>query len=207
MGHRLYTAGEISRLQQIKSLQQLGFTLEEIRDLLERPEMSPQEVIDMHINRLKEQIELQKWICRRLELIAAGLRSAEEPSAEDLMKVIEVMNKMESHYTPEQLEWLKKRAESIGEERIREAEAEWPVLIEQVRVEMEKGTDPSDPHVQELAAKWKSLVREFTGGDPGIEQSLKNAYHQDPSFGGLTDPRMLEYMDYVGKAWAVSGQP
>ncbi len=92
----------------------------------------------------------------------------------------------------------------MGEARIREVEAEWPVLIEQVRVEMERGTDPANPHVQELAAKWKSLVREFTGGNPGIEQSLKNAYQQDPSSGGLTDPRMLEYMDYIRKAWAAS---
>jgi hypothetical protein len=121
-----------------------------------------------------------------------------------MMKVIEVMNKVESHYTPEQLEWLKKRADTIGDARIHEVEAEWPVLIEEVRVEMEKGTDPADPHVQELAAKWKSLVREFTGGNPGIEQSLKNAYHQDPSMGGLTDPRMLEYMDYIQKAWAAA---
>jgi len=204
VGHRLYAAGEISRLQQIRSLQQLGLSLEEIRDLLERPDISPEAVMEMHIARLKEQIELQKWMCRKLEAIVYTLRSAGEASADDMLKVIEAMNKMEKHYTPEQMEWLKQRAESIGEARIREAEAEWPVLIEQVRVEMEKGTDPSDPRVQEMARKWMSLVREFSGGDPGIERSLENAYKEDPSMGGLTDPRMLEYMDYIGKALATS---
>ena len=204
VGHRLYASCEISRLQQIRSLQQLGFTLEEIRGLLEKPDVSPEKVIDMHIARLKEQIELQKWMCRKLEAIAYTLRQAEQPSAEDVMKLMEVMNKMEKHYTPEQLEWLKKRAESVGETRIREVEAEWPVLIEQVRAEMEKGTDPSDPRVQEMARKWISLVREFTGGNPGIEQSLKNAYQEDPSMGGLTDSRMLEYRDYIDKALAAS---
>jgi DNA-binding transcriptional MerR regulator len=204
VGHRLYAASEISRLQQIRSLQQLGLSLEEIRDLLSKPGVSLKEVIEMHIDRLKEQIELQQWICRKLEAIAYTLRSAEEPSTDDMMKVIEVMNKVEKHYTQEQLEWLKKRAETIGEPRIREVEAEWPVLIEQVRVEMEKGTDPSDPRVQEMARKWMSLVREFSGGDPGIEKSLENAYNEDPSMGGLTDPRMLEYMSYISKALAAS---
>src|SRR5436309_2013653 len=52
VGHRLYASGEISRLQQIRSLQQLGFTLEEIRDLLEGPGLSAEEVLDMHIARL-----------------------------------------------------------------------------------------------------------------------------------------------------------
>ena len=204
VGHRLYASPEISRLQQIRSLQQLGFTLEEIRELLEKPEVSPEEVIDMHIARLKEQIELQKWMCRKLEAIAHTLRQAEQPSAKDVMKLMEVMNKMEKHYTPEQLEWLKKRAESVGEARIREVEGEWSVLIEQIRVEMEKGTDPSDPRVQEMARKWISLVREFTGGDPGIERSLKNAYQEDPRMGGLMDPRMLEYRDYIDKTLAAS---
>ena len=31
-GHRLYTAGDIVRLRQIKSLQHLGFTSREVRD-------------------------------------------------------------------------------------------------------------------------------------------------------------------------------
>ena len=35
-GHRLYTAGDIVRLQQIKSLRHLAFALEEIRACLNR---------------------------------------------------------------------------------------------------------------------------------------------------------------------------
>jgi DNA-binding transcriptional MerR regulator len=37
-GHRLYTADDIVRLQQVKSLRHLGFTLKEIRDYLNRPD-------------------------------------------------------------------------------------------------------------------------------------------------------------------------
>src|SRR5207247_1654287 len=45
-GHRLYAATEIARLQQIRSLQQLGFSLHEIREGLKRPEWSPLRVIE-----------------------------------------------------------------------------------------------------------------------------------------------------------------
>ena len=37
-GHRLYAAGDIVRLQQVRSLRQPGFSLEEIRGRLEHPD-------------------------------------------------------------------------------------------------------------------------------------------------------------------------
>src|ERR687885_1099790 len=58
-GHRLYTAGDIVRLQKIKSLRYLGLTLEEIRDCLDRPDFSVRRVIELHLSRLREQIEVQ----------------------------------------------------------------------------------------------------------------------------------------------------
>ncbi|MEO8285107.1 MAG: MerR family transcriptional regulator [Chloroflexota bacterium] len=203
-GHRLYSANDIARLQQIKSLQQLGFSLDEIKGLLENPDYSPYEVIEMQIDRLKKQIEVQRWMCGRLEALARQLRSAEQPSTEDLLQMIEVTNMAFSNFTPEQLEKIKKQGELLGEDHIREVEAEWPVLIEKVRVEMDKGTDPSDPNVQAMAHRWMELVREFTGGDPGIQKTLGEAYKQDPSAGGRVDPRMLEYMAYIDKALAAS---
>jgi DNA-binding transcriptional MerR regulator len=53
-GHRLYTAGDVARLQQVLSLRQLGFSLEEIRDCLDRPGFAPLEVIHLHVARLRE---------------------------------------------------------------------------------------------------------------------------------------------------------
>src|SRR5439155_25862360 len=62
-GHRLYTAGDVARLQQVLSLRQLGFSLEEIRDCLDQNDFSPLEVIRLHVARLPEQIELQRRLC------------------------------------------------------------------------------------------------------------------------------------------------
>src|SRR5436190_15977801 len=83
-GHRLYTAGDVARLQQIISLRQLGFSLEEVRDCLNRPGFSPLEVIGLHLRRLSEQIVLQQQLCERLEAIAVRLREAGEVTAEDI---------------------------------------------------------------------------------------------------------------------------
>lgn len=203
VGHRLYTGSDIIRLQQIKSLQQLGFSLEEIKHCLDGPHFSPQKVIELHIEALTEQIELQKSIRSRLHTIAAGLRSTEEVSVEQFVRIIEEINKMENRFTPEQMQYFKERGELLGPDHIREVEAEWPRLIEQVRDELDRGTDPADERVQKLANRWRELVNEFTGGNKEIEDVLRKGYQEGPAqqYPGA-DPRMPEYITYISKAWA-----
>src|SRR5260370_11673481 len=66
-GYRLYTAADVARLQQVLSLRQLGFALEEVRDCLDRPCFSPLEVIRLHVARLREQIELERKLSELLQ--------------------------------------------------------------------------------------------------------------------------------------------
>src|SRR5437762_13457941 len=94
-GHRLYTASDVARLQQVISLRQLGFSLEEVRDCLHRPDFSPLQVIDLHLARLREQIAWQRKLCERLEAIATHLRTAGEVSADEFIQTIEGMTMME----------------------------------------------------------------------------------------------------------------
>jgi DNA-binding transcriptional MerR regulator len=205
-GHRLYTADDVARLQQVLSLRQLGFSLEEVRDCLHRPGFAPLEVVRLHLARLREQIELQKELCQRLEMLARFLSAAGEVSADQFLSTIEAMTKMENYYTPEQLEYLKKHRAEVGEEAIRSAEKEWPELIARMKAEMEAGTDPADAKVQALARRWRELVESFTGGDPGIRASLARLWkEQGPTLaaqhGMDYDPRLFEY---VGKANAAA---
>lgn len=199
-GHRLYVAQDIKRLQQIASLRQLGFSLDEIERCLKSPGMSARRVIEFHISRLKEQIELQSKLRGRLESIAARLDSRREISVDDLIQTIEVTNMVGKYYTPEQLETLRQRADTIGQDRIRESEKEWADLIRQVGEEMEKGTDPSSERVRNLAEKWMALIQEFTGGDPGIAKSLGTMWQQEENIHGQDTKRMREMMAYISKA-------
>src|SRR5262245_3386269 len=69
-GHRLYLGRDIARLQQIVSLRELGFSLDEIRQSTTQPGFSLRNVIQLHVERLKDQIEAQRRLCLRLEAIA-----------------------------------------------------------------------------------------------------------------------------------------
>jgi DNA-binding transcriptional MerR regulator len=205
-GHRLYTGSDVARLQLVLSLRQLGFSLEEVGACLKRSDFSPLEVIRLHVARLREQIELQRGLCERLEALAEYFRPAGEVSAEVFLQAIEVMNMIENYYTPEQLESLRKRREEMGpagEAIIKQGEADWATLWADLRTAMEQGLDPADPKVQALEKKRQALVTAFTGGDAGIEQSVKRLWTEQgdklcAQYG--FDPKVMEYMRKVTEA-------
>ena len=201
-GHRLYGGADLARLQQIKSLRQLGFSLEQIRDCLNGPDFSPLRLVESHLAHLREQVALQQRLCGKLEALAAHFRAAEEVSAEEFLQTIEAMNMVEKYYTPEQLKWLEERRRTVGEERIREVEAEWPRLMAEVRAAMDRGVGPAGPEAQELARRWMGLVREFSGGNPEIEKAVKSMWQQEQNIHGMDTAPVREMMEFINRALA-----
>jgi hypothetical protein len=114
------------------------------------------------------------------------------------------MKMTEKYFNEEQMEYLKKRREMLGEETIRSAENEWPDLIAKVRAEMDKGTPPTDPTVLALAKRWHELVEMFTGGDQGIFQSLQKQYDENPDVAAQNGIDQ-ECLRYVGEAMKHQG--
>lgn len=204
-GYRLYTAADVARLQQVLSLRQLGFALEEVRDCLDRPGFAPLEVIRLHVARLREQIELQRKLCERLEALAEHFRTAEEVSADEFLYTIEVMTMIEKYYTPEQMAQFEARAKVVGQEAIDQAPQQWADLFTDVTAEMQAGTDPADPKAQELAKRWLALVTLATGGDPGIFNSLRRMYENEDNVMGTDTKAMRPMMEYILKAAAAAG--
>src|SRR5262245_4378129 len=204
--HRLYTKDDVARLQQVVSLRQLGFGLEEVRACLDRPGFSPLEVIRLHVTRLREQIELQRKLCERLEALAEHFRAAEEVSAEEFLYTIEVMTMIENYYTPEQMESFRKRnaeAAAAGVDLAEQGTVAWQELLAQLEVEMESGTDPADPKVQALEKRRQALVNAFSGGDKAIEENLERMWKEQgdklcAQFG--IDPKLMAYLDKAVEA-------
>jgi DNA-binding transcriptional MerR regulator len=197
-GYRLYTADDIARLQQVVSLRQLGFSLEEVRDCLDRPGFSPLEVISLQLTRLRGQIEAQQKLCARLETLAVHLRAAGAVSADEFLRTIEEMTMLEAmaekYFTPEQLQLIKQRREQAGPEVLGRMQETWAELIALIRTEMEKGTDPADATVQALARRWQDLLKQSTAGDPGIQQAMKRLWEEQgdtlaAQFGSQYDSR------------------
>ncbi|MDB4950734.1 MAG: MerR family transcriptional regulator [Gemmatimonadetes bacterium] len=180
-GHRAYDEADVARLQQVMSLRQLGLSLDEARECLARPDFSPLATVRMHLDRLREKMEMQRRLAARLEAVAESLRLSETVSVEDFLRTIEAISMFERYFTPEQMEQVRRRGAEVGQERIRQVEAEWPALIAEVRAAVERGDDPAGEPARALARRWAGLVEEFTGGDPGISRSVSAMYSQEPA--------------------------
>lgn len=181
-GHRLYNEADIAKLQQIVSLKQLGFALDDIKKLVANPNFNPVKVIQMHLASLKEHIMLQEEMYSRLEGIYNLLQTRQNVNVDQFIKLIEVINMdVKTYFTKEQLEKLNMQAELLGQEKIKKVENEWPILIGKVRAELEKGTPPDSPVVLELAKRWRELTGMFTGGDPGITRAAEQLYKENPN--------------------------
>ena len=91
------------------------------------------------------------------------------------------MDKFEKYYTPEQLETLARRGEALGEDGMQKAQQDWTDLIAAVQQAVQDGVDPKSEQGRSLAARWDALIEAFTGGDPGIRQSLARMYQAEPN--------------------------
>ncbi len=206
-GHRLYEANDVARLQKICSLKQLGFSLSEIHRLLDDPRCSLPRVIQLHMQALEAEIDRCQRLYQMLKLAAASMQSSDSISIEDFIRTIketEMNEQFSKYYTKDQLAFLKERAEVVGAQRIQEVETEWPRLIAEVRAEMLSGTDPSSERMKELAARWKGLVDEFTGGNPEIERACANMYRDNPKIANQEKQVELDadVFSFVSKAMA-----
>ena len=204
-GHRLYREEDIIRLQQILSLRQLGFSLEEIKNCLQNPNFSSVKLIQSHIDKLNQQVELQQQLTKLLKGILIHLQAKETIDVDNLIKTIEVTTMSEElfnkYYTKEQRQYLDERAQIVGEEKIQQTQKEWQDLFAAVEAEMNQGTEPTDEKVLVLAKRWQELIESFTGGNSEVKNSLNNMVKTEYSTMqqqfGFPDARVFEY---IGKA-------
>ena len=189
IGHRLYSDEDIIRLQQILSLRQLGFALKEIRECLENPDFSLSQVINLHRDKMREQIALSHTLLERLNGVARELETTESVAVENLIQVMETITMSEQYFTLEQQE--------IIESRFQDVEPEWQELITKAQVEMSKGTDLNSPSVQELARIWQWSMKSLIRGDRTLYESLVKTYQQqggEAASWGAMDTATFEYI-------------
>ena len=201
-GYRLYSAADLLRLQQIRSLQQLGFSLAEVQSCLEDPAFLPREVVALHLQRVGDRIAGLQQLQARLVQLETWLQRDNDVSAEEFLRLLEEMKAMEKHATPELLAAFKARREQMGEDRLREAGTEWMAVVKELRAAMDEGTDPAAQEVQQLVQRFVALGTELVGDHPAIQTWGMTMLEQEPE--QLRQQRGLDkaLTEYIGRAKA-----
>ena len=196
-GHRVYDEAAVQRLYRIVSLRSLGFPLDAIAQALDSERFDPRAAVEDHIVRLEAQLAQEQRLLQTLRTLRDRL------DADDFLTTIEELTMRERYYTPEQLEQLERRRQEFGEEEIRAVEAEWAEIFATLKAEMDAGTDPADPKLKPIGERSRELITMFTGGDPGIESSLKRMYETEgpeKASRGMADPEVFEYLAKIRAA-------
>lgn len=201
-GYRLYSDGDVRRLERIVLLRGLGMPLDAIAAALQSDGDELLELLERHANTIDAELEeLRNTQARLIESIDQ-LRNHQYRSTDDALTLIEAVTAFQRHFTDEQRETLRARAEELGKARIGQAEAQWARLIADVRREMDAGTPPEDARVTALAREWQSLLDEFTNGRFDIARSAGRMMRSEPVAQrrmagiGLTE----QVMEYVAQS-------
>ena len=196
-GHRVYDEASVQRLYRIVSLRSLGFPLDAIAEALDSERFDPRAAVEDHLRRLEAQIAHEQKLLQSLRILRDRLE------ADDFLTAIEELTMRERYYTPEQLDQLEQRRQTLGDDAIEDVEREWAEIFATLRAEMDKGTDPADPKLRPIGERSRELLLMFTGGDPGIETSLKRMYETEgpeKASRGMADPAVFEYLAKVRAA-------
>ena len=196
-GHRVYDEAGVQRLYRIVSLRSLGFPLDAIAQALDSERFDPAQAVEDHLRRLEAQIAQEQQLVHKLRTLRDRL------GADDFLTTIEELTMRERYYTPEQLDQLEQRRQALGEDAIKDVEREWAEIFATLREEMDKGTDPADPRLKPVGERSAELIEMFTGGDPGIQASLKRMYETEgpeKASRGMADPAVFEYLAKVRAA-------
>jgi MerR family transcriptional regulator, thiopeptide resistance regulator len=92
-GHRLYDESDLSRLQQLLSLKELGLSLDEIKSVLAAEQISPLEIVHLQMDKLKEQIRLQHKLLEQLQNVSKLMQETTPVTVEDFTRLLQAMKK------------------------------------------------------------------------------------------------------------------
>ena len=202
-GHRLYSAADVERLYKLLALRQVGLPLEEIGPLLDSPD-GIGDTVRRQLGRVEQQLGALEQLRLRLTRLLAAVDGGED-STQHLLDAMEAMTMFEKYYTPEQLQQLEERRNALGEDQIKAVEQEWRKIYAKLADLRSRDVDPADAEAQAVGDRAGELIQMFTGGDPGIAESLRRMYEQeDPQklTRGMGDPADMEYMAAIRRAKA-----
>ena len=206
-GFRLYSEDDFARLEQIVALKFIGFSLNEIKNILKRGPGDLTTTLRQQreaIEEKRDRLELAVKAIQRAEYVVATSRA---PGWETFAKIIEVINMQSNmdwtkkYYSEEAQREIQKRAATIPREVIEQGQRDWASLISEVQAAVAAGEEPASEKSQALASRWSELVKGFTGGNAEIQKGLNRMYSERENWpASMPKPFSNEVQEFIAKA-------
>ena len=208
-GYRLYRDSDLARLEQIVVLKFLGLPLEQIGRLLKRE--SP--LADTLRRQQHVLAEKRRQLDVAIHAIGEAERSVQSSREPDwdlfktIVREIEMQNNSDwskQYYGEEVKAKVEERKALWNPELQAQVTKQWTELVADVAAAL--GEDPAGPKAQALAARWRTLVAGFTGGDPEVQKGLNRMWADKANWPAQererfhVDPRVQEFITTAMKS-------
>lgn len=198
-GHRLYNVQSITELYRIMAMRDMGFNLDEIKDLIKAKDINILDLIEIQITSVQEEIAQKQLLFSKLLKLKQKLRENQNLSSEDFQTMVPYINSSADRYfTKEQFDKLKDRLEDFMPET--DGAAEWLSFISKLN-QCYKGKLPkTDLTAIECVEYWKDITSKLIGKDEQMKDSIY-AFHASQKSTqlryGLTDELYKYLMDLM----------
>jgi DNA-binding transcriptional MerR regulator len=168
-GTRLYGEADLVRLHRIQTLKQVGYSLIEIRQNLDDPDINPLDIIQRQITILRERARQATQLRERLERVAAQMCGGAPLANSDWLDLLELMSIYDRHLTDEEVRTLH-NPKQTGASQI---EAQWAVLVTEVRHAMDARVATDSAAARVFAWRWVRLVIAKTNNSAALAIKLR----------------------------------
>ena len=196
-GYRLYSAGDVQRLHRILAYRQLGASLKEIEQYL-GPGAPPLEVV------LARQREAAEQATRRLgrlisvidRLASSAGRSDDESLSLQLIELMNAMQSIERHFSPEDQETLRNVRAQLTPAALEGMRKELAQLLAGFKAACESEADVRGADVTELARRWQALGKPALA-HPGLRAKARGLLGTSADVQKATGitPELMAYID------------
>ncbi|MDT9000836.1 MerR family transcriptional regulator [Paucibacter sp. APW11] len=206
-GYRQYNEADVRRLHRLLALRQTGLALKDIGPLLDGEDPPLREVLAQQIGQIEAQMVRQRALLDALQHVArrADMSEAAEPPPfaaagktliDHLLFAMSMMRMHDKYLSDADRQSLATLKSEMGEQRLSDAEAEWPRLIAQARQAMQDGVPAQSPEVQAIARRWVELTEAFVGKNEALRAKVSTMYAKEGElqrYTGVT-PELIAYL-------------
>lgn len=204
-GYRMYTNKDLMKLQYISALKFLGFTLSEIKLLLEINPMEFREALSEQKKMMKDKITQFETAISAIEE-TENLIDNNQYDYKSVVKVIQAVQMelkptwMSKYMTTQQREYMRELAQkSYSKEALKKlADRGWTednqkdhnnkytLFRSELKRLADSGADPSGKDAQELGQLLYDINNNYIQGDPDIREGMKKSWE---NFNSIPDER------------------
>jgi MerR family transcriptional regulator, thiopeptide resistance regulator len=208
--YRLYSDSDLVRLEQIVVLKFLGMSLKEIGSVIDR-EASVADALERQQRVLADKRRQLDYAMNTIAQAGISLKSHGRPDWKlfrQIIQEIEMQNTTDwsrKYYSDEAKAKIEERRALWNPELQAQVTKDWNQLFADVQASLDE--DPSSEKAQQLAARWKTLLAGFTGGDPEIQKGLNMMYADRDNWPAAEKERVEikpEIWGFIQKAFAAA---